>query len=148
MAEQLNSLLWENCKDGKVEEVREALQQGADPNTDPNYSCLMMAVAMHFDEVVTLLLAHPNIQVNAKNEYNRSTALHWACNIGSLASLSKLLAAPGLQLNERNRYGKTPIMDAIAKGKTEAVLQMAAVREVDLDVKDRDGRNLEKFAHR
>merc|ERR1712192_254627 len=65
-----------------------------------------------------------------------------------MGSLSKLLAAPGLQLNERDDFGDTPIMRAIGYGKTEAVLQMAAVREVDLDVKDNQGNSLQEFANR
>ena len=142
--------LWKNCLLGKLEEVKGALQQGGDPNTTggpDNSSCLMVAVTMNFDKVVALLLAHPNIQVNAKDDDNEA-ALHFACVNGSLASLSKLLAAPGLQLNERNVNGCTPIMLVMYNGKTEAVLQMAALREVDLDVKDRLGRSLEEFANR
>ena len=136
---------------GRLEEVREALEGGADPNTTGgllNSTCLMMAARNNHDEVVVLLLSRPGIQVNAKNNEER-TALHFACYNGSLASLSKLLAAPGLQLNERsNNGGWTPIMWAIRCSRTEAVLQMAAVREVDLDVKDNQGRSLEKFANR
>jgi len=150
MAEQQNNLLWKKCEDGKVEKVRQALQAGADPNTTGgpcDDTCLMEAAYYNHDKVVALLLAHPNIQVNAKSEYNR-TALHYACARGSLASLSKLLATPGVQLNERNTRGQTPIMDAIDDGQTEAVRQMAAVKEVDLDVKDNQGRSLEKYANR
>ena len=150
MAEQLNSLLLKNCYAGKLEEVRKALQQGGDPNTTGrsfNTTCLMVAAAKNFDEVVALLLAHPNIQVNAKIKGDNYTALHFACAKGSLACIGKLLAAPGLQLNERNSWGNTPIMLAISRGKTEAVLQMAAVRGVDLDVKDPEGRSLEEYAN-
>merc|ERR1719352_1336057 len=102
-------LLWKKCVDGNLEEVREAIQAGADPNTrgPNNRTCLMIAAEWNHDEVVALLLARPGIQVNAKNQFN-STALHLACAKGSLASLSKLLAAPGVQLNERNNDGYTP----------------------------------------
>ena len=92
--------LWEKCSAGKLEEVREELQAGADPNSTggPRTStCLMEASWKNHDEVVALLLAHPNIQVNAKDNDN-DTALHGACNNGCLASLSKLLEAPGVQL--------------------------------------------------
>ena len=153
MAEQQNNLL-ENCKYGRLEEVRKALQAGADPNTTGgrfSSTCLMEAAGNNHDEVVALLLSSPGIQVNAKDLDWRTnedwTALHFACGYGCLASLSKLLAAPGLQLNLRHKDGYTPIMTAIFRGKTEAVLQMAAVREVDLDVKDNQGRSLEEFAN-
>ena len=155
MAEQQNNLLWEKCKDGRLEEVRKALEAGADANTTGgpfSSTCLMEAARNNHDEVVALLLSSPGIQVNAKDLDWRTnedwTALHFACGYGCLASLSKLLAAPGLKLNERNDNGWTPIMTAIGRGKTEAVLQMAAVSEVDLDVKDKEGRSLEEFANR
>ena len=141
-------LFWKKCMAGKLEEVREALQAGADPNArygPYNRTCLMIAARENHDEVVALLLAHPNIKVNAKDGDNR-TALHFACIYDSLASLNKLLAAPGVQLNERNNDGYTSIMRAIRWGKTEAVLQMAAVRDVDLDV-TLTGRSLEEIAN-
>ena len=145
MAEQKNNLLWKKCIDGRLEEVRKALQAGADPNTHGGYynaTCLMMAAVNNHDKVVALLLSSPGIKVNAKDN-GGWTALHFACGNGCLASLSKLLAAPGVQLNERNNWGHTPIMEAILQGETEAVRQMAAVKEVDLDVKDNQGRSLE-----
>ena len=149
MAEQQNNL-WEKCIDGKLEEVREALQAGADPNTtygDWNFPCLTWAAQYNHDEVVALLLSSEGIKVNAKTGWD-STALHHACSCGSLASLSKLLAAPGVKLNERDLLSNTPIMWAIRGRKTEAVLQMAAVRDVDLDVKDNEGESLEDLANR
>ena len=133
--------LWEKCSAGKLEEVREALQAGADPNSTSgpkNSTCLMEASWKNHDEVVALLLSRPGIQVNARDEKNYS-ALHWACYNGSLACLSRLLAVPEVQLNERNSWGNTPIMVAIHWGKTEAVRLMAAVPAVDLDVKDTEG---------
>ena len=150
MAEQQNNL-WEKCIDGKLEEVREALQAGADPNTtygDWNFPCLTWAAQYNHDEVVALLLSSEGIKVNAKTGWD-STALHHACSCGSLASLSKLLAAPQpLELNESDGNGETPIMLAIRSGNAEAVRMLAAVPKVDLDVKDNLGRSLEEFANR
>ena len=139
MPDQKN--LWEKCSAGKLKEVREALQAGADPNSTggPRTStCLMEASWKNHDEVVALLLSRPGIQVNARDEKNY-TALHWASYNGSLACLSRLLAVPKVQLNERNSWGNTPIMVAISWGNTEAVRLMAAVAGVDLDIKDTEG---------
>ena len=85
--------------------------------------------------------------MNAKDKKN-FTALHWACQTGSAASLTSLLAVPGLLLNERNCGGWTPILAAIFYGKTEAVRLMAEVKEVNLDVKDSHNRSLEDIASR
>ena len=61
----LNRDLWENCKQGKLREARQALEAGADPNTtgDRNMTCLMVAVENNHDQVVALLLDLPGIQV-------------------------------------------------------------------------------------
>ena len=149
MAEQQN-ILWDNCTFGMVEEVREALAAGADPNARGgflNYTCLMMAALWNQNGVVELLLSTQGIQVNAKDENGR-TALHEACAFGSPASLALIVSSPGVQLNERNNYGCTPIMDAIRNSQTQAVLQMAAVPDVCLDVRDDQGRSLEEIANR
>ena len=148
MAEQQNNL-WEKCSWGRVEEVREALAAGADPNTRGgpfNYTCLMAAARRNHSGVVELLLSTQGIQVNAKDEHG-STALHWACGFGSLASLALIVKSPGVQLNERDNEGWTPIMRAIQSRQTRSVLQMAAVPQVCLDVRDSQGRSLEEFAN-
>ena len=44
--------------------------------------------------------------------------------------------------------GRTPIMAAIKFGRPDAVKLMAAEAEVDLDVEDNDGNNLEQYAAR
>ena len=144
------SKLWEKCMLGKVEEVRKALEEGADPNTtdgEREITCLMVALEKNQAKVVDLLISCPAIEVNAKDPINR-TALHFACWKGNVAMLSKLLAIPGLLLNERMDRGRTPIMAAVKFGRPDAVRLMAAVSEVDLDVKDNDGNNLEQYAAR
>ena len=107
----------------------------------------MVATNSNHDGVVELLLSTPGIQVNAKNRLNM-TALHYACSWGSLACLALIVSSHGVQLNERGNGGYTPIMLAIRTCQTQAVLQMAAVPDVCLDVKDKEGRNLEEFATR
>ena len=147
MAAHQNNL-WESCCLGKLQMARELLLAGADPNTKvgrDNWTCLMRAIRGNHEEVVDLLLAQPGLDVNAKNNSNR-TALHYACDKGNIAILSKLLAVPGILLNERDNKGTTPITWAIICRKPEAVRLMAAVEDVDLDA-SHNGRSLEDFAH-
>ena len=136
MAAQQNNL-WKECRDGKLEEVRAALQAGADPNTrggSYNRTCLMEAIDNDHDEVVDLLLAQAGIEVNAK-DCDKNTALHLACFEDRFQyNLSKLLAVPGILVNERNSKGRTPIMEAIWNDNIDDVWLMAAEAKVDLDV--------------
>ena len=159
------NLLWASCRPGELQMARELLLAGADPNTKAgcnNWTCLMEAIWGSQEEVVDLLLAQPGLDVNAKNN-NNSTALHYACEFDlysmdyacvirnrnrNIAILSKLLAVPEILVNERDSKGWTPIMVAIIFGKPEAVRVMAAVENVDLEVRSSNGWSLEDLAHR
>ena len=140
------------CRDGKIEEVRKSLESdGADPNstgTNAGYvTCLMRAAGSNHlsssnqDEMVALLLAHKDIEVNKRDDLNR-TALHYACICGNDASLRRLLAVPGLDLNPQDWQNWSPIMCAVNNGMTEAVRLMCGKEEVDLACKYPDGRSL------
>lgn len=63
------------------------------------------------------------------------------------AILHNILATPGLLLNEKNRRGDTPIMSAVRYGRVGVVKLMAAKEQVDLDVKDYEGRSLEEMCY-
>ena len=99
--------LLQMCQIGDVEEVRAALVNGDVNETDENgSSCLMWAVCNQHEEVVTLLLGVPSVQINAKRpktQDSRSewTALHYACLRDGIEVLRKLLDHPGLDVISR-----------------------------------------------
>ena len=135
----VNEALWWNCEAGNLEEVRRALETGADPNSRESswtYSrtCLMIAAEENHAEVVSLLLDQPTIDVNMVGDHN-GTALHFACVRNSEAALRRLLTAPGLEMNGFYGWGYTPIMFACMHGALECVRLLSAVAEVDLDRK-------------
>ena len=134
---------------GELQEFRQAFEAGADPNTlGPNGgTCLMIALLRNHTEVVSLLLSHPEIKINAKNR-SGYTALHFACCWGSPECVKLLLAVPGLELNERNILGATPVMEAIIHRNTEAVRALTQMPGVDLDLKNAVGETLEELAER
>ena len=135
--------LFMKCRNGEVEQVRQALASGADPNSTGgdivSLTLLTIAVVNNHEEVVDLLLATDGIEVNKRGGGNNNTALHFARR-GAI--IIKLLAAPGIDANALDSYNRTPIMGALDFGETEAVRLMAPV--ADLDRNYPDGQSLEE----
>ena len=145
----VNTDLWLKCLHSEVEQIREALDSGADPNSTMGgaYSTLLMAAVLNNrEEVVDLLLATDGIEVNKREGGRGDTALHLACRLGRDAIISKLLAAPGIDINALDNLNLTPIMSVLDRGRTveavEAVRLMAAA--ANLDCKFPDGQSLEE----
>ena len=144
-----NETLWENCRDGNLGVVKNFLENdGADPNSIRQegtiHTCLMIAAGRNRDEVVSLLLDQPTIEVNKRGGYHNNTALHHACVNNCEAALKRLLSATGVDVNPLDVDNKTPIMVAVMYSSTECVRLMSAVAEVDLDCKFLDGQTLER----
>ena len=140
----VNKAMWEDCKAGNVEEVRRALESGADPNSCEDsytysYTCLMIASEENHGEVVSLLLEQPTIEVNMVGPHDE-TALHLACIQPNEAALRRLLSAPGLEMDGYSGQF-TPIMFAVSHGNVECVRLLSAVAEIDLDRKYPDHMN-------
>ena len=129
-----------------MEQIREALDSGVDPNSEGELglTLLMIAAMNHRVEVVDLLLATDGIEVNkGRGAY---TALHLACKEGNGAIISKLIAAPGIDINALDFFKCTPIMTALDYGGTEAVRLMAATADLDCKFPP-DGQSLEERCH-
>ena len=92
-------------------------------------SCLMEAVGVNHQELVTLLLDQERIDANARN-VNNTTALHTACYDGNTEMVRMLLAVPGIDKNIVDRLGRTPLMAAKDQGNEECIklLEGAALK--------------------
>ena len=107
------------CMKGTLEEVREALANGADVNErceEFKGTSLINAVFDDNEPLVSLLLQQPGIQVNAKDGYkNGWTALHYAAfNRGDKGRkvIRLLLNYTGIDMEIRDILGETPLMKA------------------------------------
>ena len=106
------------CNTGTLEEVREALANGADVNErsrfDYKKTGLMQAVLSQDEPLVSLLLQQPGIQVNARSSLGW-TALHYAAGYNKSEEerrrkvIKLLLNFPGINTNITN-YESTPLM--------------------------------------
>ena len=131
----VNKALAKSCEAGNLEEVRRALETGADPNScDGDWTCLMIAAEKDHAEVVSLLLEQPTIEVNMVGPHDE-TALHLACMYNKEAALRRLLSAPGLDMNGLYSGKFTPIMFAVGHGNLECVRLLSEVAGVELDRK-------------
>ena len=123
------------CEEGEVEGVEEALRRGVGVNTRREGSLstgLIQAVVWRREEVVALLLAQPGLEVNARSR-SGTTALHWACESGSVGMVTRLLGCRGIDPDPRDWRGETPLLTALVEGREEVVRVMVGVEGVDLE---------------
>ena len=124
-----NKSLWNSCRNGDVVGVRGSLARGADVNANvDNFPCLVVAVLFQNEEVVDLLLAHPDIQVNQRDHFG-GTALHATSAGTSVSLVKKILNHPGVDFEARDKLDKTPLMRGVEQGTVEGV------KAIDMDAK-------------
>lgn len=97
------------ASDNDVNRVRELLDAGVDVNAAPSITTdrdqfeavpvLQRAVFKKNAEVIALLLAHKDINVNQTTSCSGSTALHQAVILGHIQTIKQLLVHPDMQIN-------------------------------------------------
>ena len=136
--------LWDCCHLGNLKGVKRELAKGADVNgkkdcwqndwiEHADIPCLTAAVWSKRDDIVSLLLSQPGIEVDA-TDYMDFTALHHACSLGYREKVRKLLAS-GANVNCRNDLGDTPLNFAVQNGHKEVVSLLMGVPGLDIEIK-------------
>ena len=119
-AESKMANLYNSCRAGNLPKAKKQLEGGADVNfchPEDGLTCLMVAVMHNNQEIVSLLLEKPGIDVNAKRFGFRDTALHFAIQrFGKPAILRMLLDFPGIDREAEDGFGTTPLMESINNG--------------------------------
>ncbi|KAL4889741.1 hypothetical protein BDV59DRAFT_195423 [Aspergillus ambiguus] len=115
------------------------------------------------DTTVRLLLADPQVDPDARDEYGRTplsraaksghardkhgqTPLLWAASHGFKTIARLLLADPRVDPNARDKYGQTPLSWAAKSGRDTTVRLLLADQRVDPDARDEDRRTPLSFA--
>jgi len=127
---------FKSVSDGKVEMVREIL--GNNPSLDVNweneewdsYTPLHEACTRGHDAIVSILLAHPDIKVNLKDNAGNTPFLS-ACFAGSSPCVSLLLKDLRVAANEPDDAGYTPLFWAACSGHLEVIKVVDCVRKRD-----------------
>ena len=131
-----NKVFVQYCMDGKVEEAKQALIDGQDPNEKAeeyhSYTPLALAVIKKQNAIVELLLKQPQIDLNCVNN-NGDTALHDACFFNNPLAVANLGCDPRIRtVNSRNKNGVTPLMHAVRKGNVECVREVVKLPGIHL----------------
>jgi len=124
------------CKRGDEAKIKRLLSSvDADADVEDEYARgpLHLALAHNHGHLVPLLLAAPNIDVNAAND-DGSTPLHVAAaaappdpSSSFLAAVSQLLAFPGVRLEVTDDSGRSPFQIALERENRAFVDQLLAV---------------------
>ena len=84
--------------------------------------------------VIPLLLAHPDIDVNAKAT-SGSTPFSVACASGSTSCVREMLKDSRVKVSEPNRFGYTPLWGAAQNGHLDVIRWwIASGTEMDLGI--------------
>ena len=129
--------IYELCRDGKLDEVRAALERGGDVNDKGpgGQTALMWAVGKGHNSIVRLLLEQPAVKVNEKR-IDGWTALHWAAKYNNPEGARMLLLHPGFNSPNSISFGETALMVAVRDRKKEVLLELVKHESVSLNLSE------------
>jgi hypothetical protein len=134
----MEKLLWDACANNLLEEAEGILTNNPTVNinwknaNEHDYTCLQIACEYGRSSIVPLLLAHPDINVNQKNNWG-GTPLLLACVEGHTRVVRLMLKDARVLINEPSNSGYTPLSIAAYYGRLEVIKGMiASGRELDL----------------
>ena len=137
------------CREGDIEAVETAIDNGADVNEEDYVGArtgLMWALLESHNDVVEVLLQHPEIDVN-KVDFCGQTAPHFAVARDNEEGLELLLAAEHgvlTSINYRDDWGLTPIMRAVLCNAVNCFHLLLKIPQVDLHTRDDQQRTPEE----
>jgi len=141
--------LYYACEIGNVEMVKLLLSiSSIDPNAAGEYGDTPLVVACEKKSnlnIIKLLLAHPNIDVNKRVIYGGVyTPLYTACDQGNLAIVRLLMSQPGIDVNmncgEDDGDVDVALHAACSQGFSKIVTALLAHPSIDVNVQDTYGR--------
>ena len=134
----MEKTFWDAAGNGKVEEVKSILRNNPSLNVNWKneergaWTALVAACHNGHDSVVSILLAHPDIDPNLKDE-GGNTPFMLACYSGRTSCVRLLLQDQRVMVNEPANDGCTPLREAAQQGHQDAIkLWIASGREINL----------------
>jgi len=122
----MEKAFFDAAKGGRVEEVKSILRKN--PSLNVNWkteeilarTALVAACMNGPDSVVSILLAHPDIDPNLKSK-DGLTPFMIACANGRTSCVRLLLQDQRAMVNEPNKYGQTPLKWAAENGHLDVI---------------------------
>ena len=118
------------CRENDIEKMRQALAGGFNPNQrlhENGIKALYIAAGRGHQEMVSLLLQQPDIELNPKIQTTGDTPLHLAVDDGRQEVVVLLLQQPGIDTNAANLQGSTALHVAAFRSQEEIVALLQAV---------------------
>lgn len=100
---------------------------------------LLWAAKFGHKDVVRLILAKEDVDIDTKNEWGR-TPFSWAAHNGHNEIIEMLLATGKVELNSRDGLGRTPLCRAARNGQESIVAQLLQIEQIEADSVDSLGR--------
>ena len=136
-----NRRFWELCSLGDIEGVQAAMDNGADVNEEDSIGAtgLMCALNQSHNNVVQMLLQHPQIDVNRVATSIGYSTLHWAVQTNNHEGTKFLLGHDDLtsgSINHKDCWGQYPIMCAVHHNSLKCFHLLLTNPLVDLHTRD------------
>jgi len=113
--------LWQAIQAGKIDAVKDLLKSRRDldvnwrNDAEKDQTVFQLAASLGSDQVVKLLLSHPEISVNQRSRVGE-TAIWLACVKGATTIVPMLLRDSRVDVNQNSNSGMTPLAEAAAGG--------------------------------
>lgn len=127
--------------DGDIQQVRELLSRGVNPNTvnSDGQTPLILAIMNGRSEAVEILLTFPDNKVNVNIGDNHGrTPLHWACFGQYLDIVKKLLSIPEIDPNITDEYGYTPLYSVAGEEANPEIFKVLLSAGADPEIIDKN----------
>lgn len=143
---QLDNMLLQACKNNQKGVVQTFLKRGGvDVNKrDESGNTPLIYVCMKSARDLAKLLLDNGADVNQGNQKNRMP-IHFAGESGNFQIISMLIDA-GADVNCTDNDGVTPLMLLARNGKTDAALQLLKNPDIDISIRDNEGRKAIDYA--
>jgi ankyrin repeat protein len=127
--------------EGQLEVFELLCDNHANPNSVDTHdqTPLLWAAKFGHKDVVRLLLAKENVNIDTRNEWGR-TPFSWAAHNGHIEIVEMLLATGKIELNSRDNLRRTPLCRAARNGQESIVARLLQIEEIEADPVDSLGR--------